>query len=78
MSLFCNKQLVLNIQKAKKPMTLKSNGGSMEVSKIADIGEDLHLIWFSEKAIANILSLKDAIALYQVTYNNSDTVFIVH
>ena len=48
-------------------MTLKINGGSMEVSKIADIGEDLHSIWFSEKAIANIMSLKDAIALYRVT-----------
>ena len=27
--LFCNKQLVKNIRKAKKLMTLKSNGGSM-------------------------------------------------
>jgi hypothetical protein len=64
MSLFCNKKMVTNIRKAKKPMTLKSNGGSMEVSKIADIREDLHLIWFSKKAISNILSLNDAITLY--------------
>ena len=36
----------------------------MSVEMIADIGEDQSSIWFSEKAIANILSLKDAIALY--------------
>ena len=70
--------MIKNIQKAKKPMMLKSTGGSMEVSRIADIRENLHLIWFSEKTIANILSLKDAIALYQVTYNSGDKVFIVH
>jgi len=64
MSLFCNKRLVTNIQKAKRPMTLKSNGGSMSVSRIADIGEGQKLIWFSKKAITNILSLKDAIASY--------------
>ena len=63
MSLFCNKKMVTNIQKAKKPIMLKSNGGSMGVSKIADIGED-QSVWFSDKAIANILSLIDAIAFY--------------
>ena len=59
-------------------MTLKSNGGSMSLGMIADIGKDQSLIWFSEKAIANILSLKDAIALYRVTYHNDDKQFIVH
>jgi hypothetical protein len=38
MSLFCKKRLVKNIQKAKRLMTLKSNGGSMSVKMIADIG----------------------------------------
>ena len=64
MSLFCNKQLVKNIRKAKRPMTLKSNRGSMSVEKIADIGEVQSSILFSKKVIANILSLKDAITLY--------------
>jgi hypothetical protein len=36
----------------------------MSVKMIADIGEDQLSIWFSEKAIANILSLRDALALY--------------
>ena len=77
-SLFCNKQLITNICKAKKNMTPMSNGGSMSVDKIADIGENQSLVWFSEKAIANILSLKEAIARYQVTYNSEDMEFIIH
>ena len=59
-------------------MTLKRNGGSMSVGMIADIGQDQLSIWFSEKAITNILSLKDAIALYQVTYDSNERQFIVH
>ena len=55
--------MVTNIRKAKRLMTLKSNGGAMGVNKIADIGED-QSVWFSDEAIANILSLIDAIALY--------------
>jgi hypothetical protein len=62
-SLFCNKEMVTNIRKAKRPMKLKSNGGSMGAHKIADIGED-QSVWFSDEAIANILSPIDAIALY--------------
>ena len=50
----------------------------MSVDMIADIGEDQAPIWFSEKAISYILSLKDAIALYRVTYNSDDKQFIVH
>ena len=78
MSLFCNKQLVKNIQKSKKLMLLKNNRGYMSKVMIADIWEDQALIWFSKKAIANILSLKDAIALYQVTYDSNDKQFIFH
>jgi hypothetical protein len=45
---------------------------------VADIREDQASIWFSRKAIANILSLKDTIALYRVTYDSDDKQFIVH
>ena len=50
----------------------------MSVTRIADIGEYLHLIWFSKKAIVNILSLKDAIELYRVLYDSEDKKNIVH
>jgi hypothetical protein len=70
MPLFCNKRLVTNIPKVKNKMTLTSNGGSMSMDKIADIGKNQPPVWFSDKAIANTLSLKDAIARYRVTYNS--------
>ena len=59
-------------------MTLTSNGGSMSVDKIVDIGENQAPVWFFDKAIVNILSLKDAIARYQDTYNREDMEFIIH
>ena len=49
----------------------------MGVNKIADIGED-QSVWFSNDVIANILSLIDAIALYQVTCDSNEKQFIVH
>jgi hypothetical protein len=59
-------------------MTLTSNGGLMSVNKIADIGNNKPPIWFSKNAIANILSLKDAIPRYRVTYDSNDMQFIIH
>ncbi len=47
MSLFCNKQLVTNIQNSKSKMTLTSNGGLMSVDKIADTRDDQPPVWFS-------------------------------
>ena len=78
MSLFCNKLLVTNICKAKKNMTLTGNGGLMCVNKVADIGNNKPPKWFSKNSITNILSLKDAITRYRVTYNSNDMQFIIH
>ncbi len=50
----------------------------MSADKIADIGDDQPPVWFYEKAIANILSLKDAINQYRVTYNSEDIEFIIN
>ena len=64
MSLFCNKSLVSNIQGSKEPLTLQSNGGWMKVHQIADIGRGQSPVWFSKRAITNILSLKEVIKTY--------------
>jgi hypothetical protein len=40
MSLFCNKTMVSNIRRTDSPLTLRSNGGSMEVRHLASIGDD--------------------------------------
>jgi hypothetical protein len=46
MSLFCNKSLVSNIRDSEEPLTLQSNGGSMKVHQIADIGSGQSPVWF--------------------------------
>ncbi len=78
MSLFCNKRFVTNIRTSEEPLTLHSNGGLMEVSKMASIGKGKPEVWFSTKAITNILSLKDVIKVYHVTYDSYDGTFIVY
>jgi hypothetical protein len=76
MSLFCNRKLVTNIHTANEPLTLRSNGGSMLVRKKGTIGNNAH-VWFSDRAITNILSLKDVASSYHVTYDSYDGAFIV-
>ena len=48
------------------------------MDKIEDMEENQSPVWFSEKAIAHILSRRDAIAKYQVTYDSNDMEFIIH
>jgi hypothetical protein len=48
----------------------------MEVDHTARINKSTE-VWFSKKAITNILSLKDVIEHYRVTYDSYDGAFIV-
>ena len=50
----------------------------MEVTMVADIGKGKPGIWFSTKAITNILSLKEVIKTYHVTYDSYDGEFVVY
>ena len=77
MSLFCNERLVSNIHGATKPLTLQSNGGTMQVRQQASIGKGKPTVWFSKNAINNILSLKEVTKEYHVTYDSYNAVFIV-
>jgi hypothetical protein len=77
MSLFCNKHLVSDIHNTTKPLSLWSNGGSMQVNQMASIGKNKLLVWFSTKAITNILSLKEVTKNYHVTYDSYNNAFVV-
>jgi hypothetical protein len=77
MSLFCNKSLVTNIQDSEETLMLQSNGGSMKVHQIADIGRGQLPVWFSKRAITNILSLKEVVKTYRVIYDSSESAFFV-
>ncbi len=77
MSLFSNRKLVKNIQKSEETLTLRSNGGSMEINKVASIKKHNTDVWFSSDPITNILLLKDVKQHYHVTYDSYDKSFIV-
>lgn len=61
MSIFCNRSLVTSICNLDKSLTLQSNGGSMQINQVADIGTNQPPVWFLSKVITNILSLKEVI-----------------
>jgi hypothetical protein len=78
MDLFCNAALVSKTSKSKSSMRLKSNGGTMAVSRKATLPGYNKSIWFSTRAITNIIALRKLIEQYQVTYDSDDLMFVVH
>ena len=68
--------MVTDVSSSAEPLTLRSNGGTLDVDHTALIGQSTE-VWFSKKAITNILSLKDVIKCYRVTYDSYDGAFIV-
>jgi hypothetical protein len=78
MDLFCNSKLVDVITKASSKMRLKSNDGTMAVTHKATMTGYKHDVWFSEKAITNIIALKNLRQQYQITYDSRDKKFVVH
>ena len=75
---FCNKNLLKNIQNATKPLRLRSNGGTMMLKQHATIENYDHMVWYSPSAITNILSLTNVKKQYRVTYDSDDSYFVVH
>jgi hypothetical protein len=76
--IFCNKKLLNNIRFVKNTMTIETNGGIMVTNQkgfLKGYGD----VWYHEKAITNILCLKNVKMKYRVTYDSSkDNVFMVH
>ena len=76
-SLFCNPRLVGAIEKTNKPLCLQSNAGQMVVRNVAEIGDTVAKVWFSKRAITNILSLKMVRDIYPVSYDCERAQFVV-
>ena len=58
---------------------MKSNGGGLKITKKCEIPGYKFKLWFSEKAITNIICLKNLIKCYRVTYDSKvETLFVVH
>jgi hypothetical protein len=60
---------------------MTSNGGGLKITKKCKLPGYKYLVWYSKKAITNIICLKNLIKCYRVTYNSNsevDTTFVVH
>jgi hypothetical protein len=78
MDLFCNTALVSKTRKYTTSMRLKSNGGTMVVTRKATMPGYNKAVWFSTRAITNIIALSNLIQQYRVTYDSDDKMFVVH
>ena len=76
--IFCNRKLLTNIRKTPKTMQVMGNGGSITTNR------QVHLhnygdVCFDERAITNILCLKNMKKKYCVTYDSAENgTFTVH
>jgi hypothetical protein len=78
MDLFCNAALVSKTCKSTTSMRLKSNGGTMVVTWKATLPGYNKDVWFSTRAITNIIALSNLIQQYRVTYDSGDKMCVVH
>jgi hypothetical protein len=78
MDLFCNTSLVSKISKSRSNMRLKSNGGTIVVSRKPTMEGYNKTVWFSTRAITSIIALHNLIDQYRVTYDSDDLMFVVH
>jgi hypothetical protein len=78
MDLFCNESLVSKTCKSRTSMKLKSNGGTMIVTRKATIPGNNKDVWFSTRAIIKIFALSNLMQQYRVTYDSDNKMFVVH
>ncbi len=77
--LCCNKIVASKIFKAKNALLMTSNCGGLKITKKCKLPGYKYLVWFSKKAITNIICPKNLIKCYCVTYDSKlDTTFVVH
>jgi hypothetical protein len=78
MDLFCNASLVSKISKSRSNMRLKSNDGTMVVTRKATMEGYNKNVWFSIRSITNIIALRNLIDQCRVTYDSGNLMFVVH
>jgi hypothetical protein len=69
----------IEVTKATNTLTMTSNGGSLRITEKCKIPGYKYPVWYSKKAIINIICLKNLIKCFRVTYDSElDTTFVVH
>jgi hypothetical protein len=70
LDLCCNKTFASKIIKAENALSMTSNGGGLKITKKCKIQGYKYLVWYSKKAIMNIICLENLIMCYQVMYDS--------
>ena len=69
--LCCNKRFKPTIMKVtRNALMMTSNGGGLTITEKCKIPGYKYPVWYSKKAITNVICLKNLIKCYRVTYNN--------
>ena len=74
--LLCNPALIAETFKSRSSMQLKSNSETIVGTHKEKMAGYHKNIWFSKRAITNIIALSKIIQKYRVTYDNEDKMFI--
>jgi len=84
-NIMCNKRLLKGIKTTKKELNMSGNGGKLRITKVGTItglypeGDEPAQAWFNERCITNLLSFKELVKKYRITYDSDVcTSFIVH
>jgi hypothetical protein len=78
--LCCNRGFMSRIKKASHALNMTSNGGVfLKITKQGKFPWYKFWVWFSKKAITNIICLRNLIKIYRGTYDSKvETTFVVH
>ncbi len=68
--LCCNRGFMSRIKKASHALNMASNGGGLKITKQGKFPGYKFWVWFSKKAITNIIYLKNLVKIYRVTYDS--------
>ncbi len=65
--LCCNKRFTSKVFSASNALEMTSSGGGLRITEKCKIPGYKYEVWYSEKAITNIICLKKLIKCYRVT-----------
>ena len=77
LDLVCNNIFTSELNKTNTKLQVQGNGVTLLVNHRSNIPGYDQTTWFDNKAITNIVSLKNIIKQYRVTYVSNDETFFV-
>jgi hypothetical protein len=66
---FCNKKLLTNIRPSNTTFKIHCNAGTKEVNQVGTL-KNYGTVWYSDSALANILSLSQVKKKFPITYDS--------